>query len=208
MTKAKISVDFSSGKYTDKALSVEGNRVIEKMTNNPAFPNPEPPLETLRVAVDNFFNALDNVKDGSKADTSAKNDLRAILENTLKQVANYVQRVSNDDETTILSSGFDIHQKREVVGPLEKAANLVVKPGANKGSLKLSCNPVPHARFYEFEYREIPASNGNGWQKLTTTKHQVLVEGLTSGKQYSFRVAGAGSDPSRVWSDENTSFVL
>jgi hypothetical protein len=42
----------------------------------------------------------------------------------------------------------------------------------------------------------------------TSTKRKLLIEGLSSGKQYVFRVAGAASDPSRIWSDKITTFVI
>lgn len=65
-----------------------------------------------------------------------------------------------------------------------------------------------HATFKEFEYREVASENGNGWIKSTSTKRKLLVQGLTSGKEYAFGVAGGGAEPSRLWSNEITSFVL
>lgn len=208
MNSTKISINFSSGKYTDSELNVKANHIIEKMTGNAAFPTPEPTLEAVQEASDTYYNALDNVHDGSKEDTARKNHLRLTLEGLLRDLAAYVLRVSQGNDVLILSSGFDLYKKPEPVGPLRKPTNLAVKPGANKGSMELSCNAVSHATFYEFEYREVASENGNGWLKSTSTKRKLLVQGLTSGKEYAFRVAGAGADPSRTWSNEITSFVL
>ncbi|HEY6914853.1 MAG TPA: fibronectin type III domain-containing protein, partial [Paludibacter sp.] len=83
-----------------------------------------------------------------------------------------------------------------------------VKPGSNRGSVVVSCDVVANASFYVIEYTEGPVTADSIWIQKTTTKHKLLIEGLTSGKQYTFRVAGAGSDPSRVWSDDVSSFVL
>ena len=64
------------------------------------------------------------------------------------------------------------------------------------------------ANFYEFEHSEMPIILNSIWTKLTSTKRKLIINQLISGKQYSFRVAGASSDPTRVWSDEIQSFVL
>jgi hypothetical protein len=57
------------------------------------------------------------------------------------------------------------------------------------------------ADFYEFEYTEMPLTPTPNWIQKTCTKRRLLLEGLISGKQYAFRVAGAGSDPSRIYSE-------
>jgi len=80
--------------------------------------------------------------------------------------------------------------------------------GGNRGTLLVSCDVVANASFYEFSYTEAPVTADSLWIQKTTTKHKLQVEGLTSGKQYTFRVAGAGSDPSRVWSYDVSSYVL
>jgi hypothetical protein len=126
----------------------------------------------------------------------------------LKTETDYVQLVSKGDEAIILSSGFDVNRKPAAIGSLTKATGLSIKAGENKGSIVANWNVVAHAGFYEFEYTAAPSNLTSIWLKKTSTKHKMLIDGLTSGKQYVFRVAGAGSDPSRNWSDEISSFVL
>jgi len=208
MKNAKVAIDFSSSKYTDAELSIKANQILDKMTNNKAFPEPDPTLDIVRTTNASYYQSLDQVKDGSREDTVIKNNLRKELEDQLRQLGDYVQRVSEGDQAVILSSGFDVHKKHEQIGPLQKPTNLIVKPGSNKGSMELACNVVAHAAFYVFEHRELPSENGNGWIQTTSTKRKVLLSGLTSGKQYAFRVAAAGADPARNWSDEINSYVL
>ena len=45
-------------------------------------------------------------------------------------------------------------------------------------------------------------------QRTSTTKHKIVVDGLIRGQAYSIQVAGAGSDPGRVWSDAIISYVM
>jgi len=208
MENSKVLRDFSPRRYTNLELSVKASHVVKQMTGNAHFPTPSPALATITSANNNYIECLNKVGNGSREDTVLKNDSRKMIESLLKQETSYVQITSGGNEAIILSSGFDVNKKPAIVGPLPKASGLIVKAGENKGSIMVACNVVPNAAFYEFEYTDAPVHAGSIWNKRTSTKHRLLIEGLTSGKQYVFHVAGAGSDPSRNWSDEISSFVL
>ena len=208
MGNAKISKDFSNGKYSDAGLSSKTNYIVDQMTDNPAFATPTPPLKDVTDANNEYISALGKVEYGSKADTVIKNNLRAALIVLLKLLADYVQTTSNGDEAIILSSGFDVNKKPTTVGELDKPTGFSVKPGKNKGSVIASCNAVNNANFYEFEYMELPVTPNSVWIQKTSTKSKLQIDGFIRGKEYNYRVAAAGSDPSRVWSDEISSYVL
>ena len=208
MSIAKVSRDFSSSKYSDLELSQKTSHVAEEMTENQYFPSPSPPLPFLIATNAEYIVALNKVEDGTRENTVIKNDRRKIVESILKQWAEYVQLTSGGDEAIILSSGFDVNKKPAFVGPLEKPTSLSVDAGNNRGSVKVECDVVMHASFYEFEHTEMPVVLNSIWMKRTSTKRKLIINQLISGKQYSFRVAGAASDPTRVWSDEIQSFVL
>jgi len=70
------------------------------------------------------------------------------------------------------------------------------------------CNVIPSASFYEIEYSEVTADGVRKWIKVTSTKRKLEIAGLISGKQYVFRMAGAGSNPARMRSDEIITFVI
>lgn len=208
MGNSKVSQDFSTSKYADLELVTKAGHIVEKMSRNPYFTTPDPELADITAANSAFIAALARVQNGSKEDTVIKNNCRATLETILKSEADYVQRTSHGDEAIILSSGFDVNKKPGMVGQLPKPANVATIPGGNRGTLVVSCDVVANASFYEFSYTEAPVTPDSLWIQKTSTKHKLQIEGLTSGKQYTFRVAGAGSDPSRVWSDEVSSYVL
>ena len=208
MGNSKVSKDFSTGKYSDAGLSNKANYIVDKMTGNSFFATPVPSLKDVTDANNAYIAALGKVEYGSKEDTVIKNNLRAALIALLKQLADYVQSTSNGDEANILSSGFDVNKKPSLIGQLDKPEGFTVKPGENKGSVVLNCNVVQYANFYEFEFMELPATVNSMWIQKTGTKRKMQIDGLTSGKQYTFRVAAAGSDPSRIWSEEVSSYVL
>lgn len=208
METCKVAKDFTKRKFSDAELSRMAAHVVEKMQNNPHFPDPQPALSLIASTNASYRGALSKQGNGSKMDTVIKQNFRTEVEDLLRQLAGYVEQTSNGEADVVLSSGFDIHKKKASVGQLAKASGLSIKPGSNRGSLMVMCDVVDRARFYEFQYTAAPATPDSQWMKETSTKRKLLIEGLTSGTEYVFRVAGAGSDQGRCWSDELSSYVL
>lgn len=208
MKTTKVSIDFSSNKYTDKELLVKVSYIISQLTDNPHFPAPVPTLEVLTAGKENFDTSLTKVEDGNKQDTVEKNNRRTDLEMLLHKEAAYVQLTSDGDEEIILTSGFDINKKASPVGPLPMVTDITAKAGLSHGSLEINWEVVTHAHIYEIRYTESPVNENSVWVYLTSTKHKITINGLVPGKQYTFFIAAAGSDPSRNWSDGFTSFVM
>ncbi|NEW84876.1 MAG: hypothetical protein GZ094_21250 [Mariniphaga sp.] len=208
METFKVLRTFSPGKYSDSELVIKTNHIEDKLDGNPNFPDVGTLLAPVTKAKTDFISALNKVENGKTEDTAKKNSMRAILEQTLKDLADYIQLKSKGVEAIILSSGFDTNKKPTVVGPLARPEGLLVRPGNNKGNVIVSCEVIENAEFYEFAITESPINVNSIWIPKTSTKRKLEIGGLVSGKQYAFRVAGAGSDPSRIWSDEILSFVL
>ena len=208
MEKATVSKTFSPKKYKDSELSNKAEHVLEKMTNNPNFPNTTPLLESLKQHTDNYYAALVNSQKGSVYDTQVKKDNRKMLETTLNELAEYVQLNSKGDEIMILSSGFNINRKPALIGQLDKVRNLRVLPGYNSGIVMLNCNVVPHTRLYVFEYCLAHVNEESRWIRVLSSKRKIYIEGLERGKEYAFRAAAAGTHPSLVWSEEVKSYVI
>jgi hypothetical protein len=203
-----VSKNFSTGKFTDEALLTKAQAIHDSMNENVHFPAPDPTLEELQTAISNYRAALVKSKDGSKEETADKNEKRQLLVELLRKLSYYVQVTSDGDETIILSGGFDTNKQSGTVGVLPKPDNFKVVTGANKGTIELSCDAVDHAAFYEFQYTKAPVTAASVWTMRTATKRKLLIEGLSSGQQYVFRIAAAGSDPNRTWSDEIASYIL
>jgi len=54
----------------------------------------------------------------------------------------------------------------------------------------------------------VPVTEASIWTSINSTKAKLVVSNLTSGVQYAFRVAGIGANPTVVYSDIVTSYVL
>jgi hypothetical protein len=112
--------------------------VLEKMTGNTSFPNPDPALAEVKAKNDLFTLAVAKEPQGGKQETANKNQLREELVSLLKRLVIYVELTCNGDETMLLSSGFDLHKKASPVGQLPMPEGLKATLGASRGSLVLS----------------------------------------------------------------------
>lgn len=204
----KVSINFSTGNYSDAELSVKTSDVLLGMKDNPSFLTPIPALAEVEEALAAFNSSLSAANSGSHQAVAVKNESRKTLEGLMHDLAIYVNLTAKGDEAILLSSGFDLTKQAEAAGPLQAPVNVQVHPGQSKGSVEVSCNRVEHASSYTVEYRNLTNGNGNGAATAFATKPKVLINGLTSGNQYAFRVLAVGSNPQRNWSDEVNSYVL
>ena len=208
MNKAIVSKTFSAKKYKDADLLIRAESVSEHMTNNAHFPDIQEKLDELNTRIESYRTALSESIEGGRLTTAIKQECRRKVEVCLQELATYVQLTSKGDAVLISSSGFDTHKKAARVGQLDKPGNVRIILGPMQGSAWISCNGVDRALFYVFEYCAAPFTVDSVWIQVTGSRRKMLIEGLTSGKEYCFRVAGARTHPSRIWSDVINSYVI
>lgn len=206
MPKSKILTGFT--RYSDPDVLVKAREIVSHMTNNVNFVTPVPTLADLTLLITNYETSLSAAASGSKLDTSVKNQKRDLMEESLTNLAYYVQANGKNDEAILLSSGFELQKSKTPVGILPKPENLKVLPGNSGGSVKVSVNKITGADSYLFEYTDAPVTASSIWLVLPSSKSNNTVSGLISGKQYAFKVTGVGSNPEQVFSDVVLSFVL
>jgi len=208
MNKAIVSKTFSAKKYKDADLPIRAESVSEHMTNNAHFPDIQEKLDELNTRIESYRTSLSDSTEGGRLTTVIKQECRRKLEDCLQELAAYVQLSTKGDAVLISSSGFDTHKKAARVGQLDKPGNVRIILGPMQGSAWISCNGVDRALFYVFEYCAAPLTADSVWIQVTGSRRKMLIEGLTSGKEYCFRVAGARTHPSRIWSDVVKSYVI
>lgn len=208
MDKAIVSKTFSPKKYRDLKLQAKARSILEQMTNNAHFPDIQAKLDELKDKIQSYETSIIESNEGGRLTTVIKKTCRRDLELFLQELATYVELTSKGDAAIIASAGFDMHKKAAKVGQLDKAMNVKIKLGYKHGSAWVSCDVVDRALFYVFEYCEAPLTDDSVWIQVSGTRRKILIEGLTSGKEYCFRVAGARTHPSRIWSEVVKSYVI
>ena len=200
MGTTKVILDFSPNRYSDSELITKTGAIQLGMTGNEFFLEPDPPLVMLYQLHTKFIDAVNNADNRGRKEVSFKNVTRLELEDMLRFLGLYIQKASLGYQVRILTTGFDIAKKREPVGPLPQATGLVVSQGINSGEVILECDVISKAAYYEFEYTDMPVTPNRVWERVSSTKHQVKIQGLTKGVEYIFRSVGKNSDPSNNWS--------
>ena len=204
---AKIATGF--GRYTDGDLAEKAQHIINSMQNNPSYPAPVPVLTSVQELLDSYNDALADLGKTGKQGTLIKNQLRESLEDLLDTLALYVQSTGGSDIVILQSSGYDLQKGRGApIGILPKPENFKIEPGPTTGSVKASLDAIAGANTYLFQYAEAPVNGNTVLQNVYSSKSSHIINGLTSGKEYAFRVCGIGTNPVQVYSDVITSFVL
>ncbi|MFD0940821.1 fibronectin type III domain-containing protein [Pedobacter boryungensis] len=202
MSKPKIVTTFT--RYRDSELSAKANFIIKSMTSNANFASPVPSLGEITAADNDYTAALSDAETGGKSAIAVKNQAREKLEALLIKLSHYVTIYGNEDEVVLLSSGFSLAKGINAVGILPKPTGFSVK-ATEKGMATIKLDKINGAGVYQFEYRTVGTEV---WTTFLSTKSMVLLQPLTSGLEYEFRVTAAGSAEERIYSDVLKSFIL
>jgi hypothetical protein len=173
-------------------IALTANRVIEKMPNNPDFPNPPIVLAKLTKLLPEFQTALAHAAGRDKHLVAIKNEKKLIVLDLLEELARYVTEKSKGDRSIILSSGFDAYSLRSKTGSSPTIKDLEVELGAS-GEATTRASNVSGVRSYVHQYTtEFPGPNTE-WISAVSSKNNHKFEGLISEKRHWFRVIAIGS---------------
>lgn len=201
MSKAKIVYSFGTNMYNDTELVSKTFQITDLMATNPEFDSLSQDVMGLKATNQNFESLVYRSGFGDRNIIGQKNSARNDTENLLGSIAIKVQTLCNGDELMMRNSGFDLKRKSEPVGELDQPTNVIAIAGTRVGTIDVSWNVVPNAKMYEVTYTPYPITANSVWSWFTCSKHTATIENLPELTKYCIKVAGAGADPRRVWSD-------
>ena len=170
----------------DSDTLVQGYRVVEKMENNPIFPDPPQALADAKILLPKLQTAVGDAKGRDVEAIALKNKLKAELIALLTVLADYVTRTCKGDRLNLLSSGFPISgatstQLDQVISPL---AVEIGTPGEASTSVKR----LRGARVYMHQYTTEPPTDETDWHNEISKYSYHTFDGLTSMAKYWFRI--------------------
>jgi hypothetical protein len=170
----------------DSDTITQAYRVVEKMENNPIFPDPPPALAETKKVLPQLQSALGDARGRDVEAVALKNKLKAEVIALLTVLADYVTVTCKGDRLHLLSSGFPISgatstQIDQVISPLE------VEIGA-PGKASTSIMRLRGARIYMHQYTTEPPTSETVWHSEVTKFPYYTFSGLTSMAKYWFRV--------------------
>lgn len=171
----------------DSDTITQGYRVVEKMENNPVFPDPPPALAEAKKLLPQLQSAVGDAKGRDVEAVALKNKLKAEVIALLTVLANYVTVTCKGDRLNLLSSGFPISgasstQIDQVISPLEVA---IGAPGEASTSL---LKRLRGARIYMHQYTAEPPASETVWHSEISKFSVHTFKGLTSMAKYWFRI--------------------
>jgi hypothetical protein len=173
-------------------------RVLEKLKNNPSFPNLPAALTELEKLLPDLEAALVRAKSRDKEWVAIKNSRKTTALELLEELALYVTATSNDDRATILSSGFDVTDEQNARPVTAIEALEVALSGIGEATLR--AKNVKGAVAYVHEYTtELPGQH-TLWLREETTTSEYTFKGLQSDKRHWFRVMAIGRGGQKAYS--------
>lgn len=171
-------------------LPVIGRHVMEKMENNPIFPDPPAALAKLKKIIPEYESSLANAMGREKTMVAIKDDKKEILLNLLDELAHYVTLICKGDRTLLLSSGFDVNVEGGAgLSPsIQKLEVILGEPGEATMRIKNTRGAVA----FIFEYTTEPPGPNTIWTSRGSSLRSYTVKGLTSDKRYWYRVIAIG----------------
>ena len=190
MRRIKVVFDFMIYPVVEK-LPFYRNIYIH-LSDTSLFPNLPVPLATLKTVLDDFESALLAAKDGAHSAIAIRNDKEAAADEVFRELATYVNKVANGDETIIIQSGF--HASKQPT-PYQKP-ELAVYDGAHSGSVILKIKAIQAAVAYIWQYvQEGSPNSASVWITVdSSTVTTFQIDNLTPGLIYSFRFASISSE--------------
>ena len=203
MARYRVSLSFAY--LPDADLDEFASNIVVSLTGNPAFPGPLVPLAGLATAQTQFHAAIVAAAQGGTHLTAIKNDRRSTLVDMLREEASYVQALTTQSLSTLLSSGFTANSTNRASAQLDKPALVGLDNGMTT-ELVLRMQPVVNAKSYE-----VQTKNGGGWTPagIFTQARSISLPGLTPGQVYSVQArAIGGSTGYSDWSDPVSHMVV
>ncbi|HEY1694409.1 MAG TPA: fibronectin type III domain-containing protein [Polyangiaceae bacterium] len=171
--------------------------ILQKMTGNPAFPTPVPPLSAISAALTDLQTAEAAALNRATGAAAARNAKRAALVALLQQLRTYVQTVADasPEQAAVIIPGSGLAVRKT---PTRAARTFVATQGALSGQAKVTAASAGHRASYEWEYS---VDGGKTWITAPVTlQAKTTISGLAAGTSAQFRYKAVTKTGEGDWS--------
>jgi hypothetical protein len=179
------------------ALIAAANHIVEVMTNNANYPNPDPSLATITGSIKDLATSQAAALARTHGAATTRNEKRAVLVTQFEQLKGSIQKVADANQenaaSIIESAGLTV--RKTVV---RKPRAFEAAPGPVTGSAKLVAPSAGRRAAYEWEYS---VDGGKTWLPAPATlQARTIVTGLPPGSTVSFRYRSVLKTGESDWS--------
>ena len=203
----KFKLELYKKKPTDKLAL--GAAHIAAMTGNTNYPQATrvPTDAQVQAAQDELATAeaeVDAAEIAWKQKLQIRDQKEAAWDTVITARANNCEAVTPNDAAALASTGFPLRSSGAPIGALPAPGDLRAVATKNEGEIDLRCHTVKGASSYEWECRLYSDLNAPWTPVKPSTSARLLVQELTPGVVYAFRVRAVGAAGPGSWSDEAT----
>ena len=186
------------------ALIVHARRIVEAMTDNPAFPSPTPPLATVSEAIQKLQAAQSATLSRTKGAVTVRDEVRHVLARQLEQLKSHVQMMADASIETsasiVQSAGIGVRKT-----PVQPPRVFAAKRGAVSGSVTLVTRVAARRAAYHWQYS---TDAGKTWVAAPSTlQARTSISGLSPGVTAAFRYRPMTKNGEGDWSEPNSLIV-
>jgi len=177
-----------SGLNAEQVLSQLGN-VIAALNGNVNFPTTKPSLAMLQTLFTDLSDALISAVDGGKSRTAFRNAVAKQVRKAFTTLAADINEQCNGDSIKAATSGMLLRASRvpaSLLGPVVKLRVLAL----GNGRVKLMWGGLKGRSSYIVYSSLDPISQPEWNLQGQTSKNRIILENLTPGVLYYFKVAG------------------
>jgi hypothetical protein len=199
MKTPKLILDY--GRLNDPSLNMKAQYVMEALTGNLNFPITSPTLVEFTALQTTFAESLTKATNGDRVLIAIKNQAKENLVLGMRNLAQDVTGIAQNDKVKLASSGFDLASPGEAGLNITTPSEFRVLDGMNNGELKFMCKRVPNAIGYVLEYTDELPSEETSWKIQTSSTREFTVKGLRSGIKVFGRIKAIGRKGQEANSD-------
>jgi len=194
-------------RLNSRTLILFARKLINRMTGNAAFADPQPALADIQTKLDEYVSLAVAADDGTKKDRVDRDVAGDELKGLLRILASYVSMTAAGEASIILSSGFDTRNESEPLPPVSIPAALKALRSGKDGIVDVDWDAVTDAVSYQVMMTtDDPSSIAAVWTSVAvTSRSQAEISGLVPGVYYWFKVKAIGrgtvsgfSDPAMI----------
>jgi hypothetical protein len=184
------------------------NFIVERMTDNPDFPEPVPALDTVTDAMSALQSAVVAALDGGKTAMATRRVREKELRVLVNQLGDHVSSVARGNELLIRKGGFGVRRTPLPAPEPQSPRDLRALISDHKGRVDLRWLPAVPALTYHIEHSSTDPEVEANWKLVgVSTRSRYSVKGLPSGALSYFRVAGIGTAGVGPWSQVASTLV-
>lgn len=169
MRKKKVVLDYTGLK--DDELNTLTGKVLDCLDGHTSFVDLPVDLADLEVQVSDFRKKWQIASGGgSRLEIAEKNDAKALVAISLRDLAFYVNKISNGSHSMLLSSGLLLEAEPKGSQVPDQLTGVGLVDGKQKGQMQIKFKPLKSASLYEYEIAKSLDANGEPeWNEVFQT---------------------------------------